>query len=69
MITIGQLINVANAGDNIIDAVCGGNTEQTLIKLKEFVRNPDKVARLHTQLCNLEQAIKGIRSTKIEVKP
>lgn len=69
MITIGQLIDICNHGDNLVDTLCGGNATQTWDKLKLLTRDPAKAARLHEMLASLERDIKGIRGAKAEIKP
>lgn len=69
MITIGQLIDVCNHGDNLVDEICGGNVSQTIDKLKAIARDPVKAARLHEMLSSLERDVKNIRSTKVGVTP
>lgn len=69
MITIGQIIDICNHGDNLVDDLCGGNASQTADKLKAIARDPVRLARLQVLLLALERDVKSIRSTKAGVTP
>lgn len=65
---IGTLAGIITRGDNLVDRLRGGNTQQTIAKLKRIVDNPEAAGRLLTDLDALEQHLRVLKLTNVETE-
>jgi pentose-5-phosphate-3-epimerase len=61
------LAGILKNGDAVIAAVRGGNTPQTIQRLKEIAADPVLAAKLLTHLDNLEQNLRSLRYAELDL--
>ncbi len=66
-LTLETLAGVLRNGDAIIDAVRGGNTPQTIQRLKDIASDPAAASKLLTHLDNLEQHLRSLRYAELDL--
>lgn len=63
---IGTLANVIKHGDALIDLLRGGNTPQTIGKIKDLIVNPALLGRLMSALDGMEQNLRVVKMAELD---
>ena len=67
-LTIGTLANIIKHGDSLCDLLRGGNTPQTVGKLKAVVDNPQLLGKLLSALDGMEQNLRALKLSPVTVE-
>lgn len=65
-INIGTLSGIIKNGDEVGDLLRGGNTPQTIEKIKVVLADRNKLGRLLTALDNLELNLRALKLSTVE---